>query len=299
MQKLKETERCRIVANKQLNSSVFALEIYSKRLSQTIVPGQFVMIRCGEGIDAYLRRPLSVCSADLAKNTLTILYQVKGVGTNMLSRYRADQLLDVLGPLGNGFQLERLNENENMRKENERKENRSRPRVAILGGGIGVFPVYFLAQTIQTAQLADIDIYLGFRDKESVLLAEEFEKYAASFSLMTEDGTAGGKGFVTEPFRNYCEIAHKKESAYQTVFACGPEPMLKSIQNICKTYELNGQISLEQRMGCGIGACLVCACAIKTKGDSAGQGESNEQVDFLYKHVCKDGPVFQMSEVIF
>ena len=247
-------------------------------IATSAVPGQFVAIRCG-GLDAILRRPFGVCETQPETGDFTVMYQVKGKGTQLLSLCRTRERLDVLGPLGNGFTPEAA----------------LTGKTAIIGGGIGIFPLLFLARTIRREGIEPPDIYLGFRDREAMLLESEFAACALNLMIATEDGSAGEQGFVTGPFMRRCDEL-KDRSVYQMVYACGPEPMLRSVQQICTQYGIDSELSLEQRMACGIGACLVCACAVKRQNAEA---DTAQEDLWQYAHVCKDGPVFRGDEVIF
>ncbi len=246
----------------KLADSIYRMEIESEFISQSCVPGQFVNIKCSEGINALLRRPISICDVDRAKKLLTIVFQVKGIGTEYLSQKTAGMEVDLIAPLGKGFQLPDENQ-----------------RIAVIGGGIGTFP---LLNLLKESKCKLKDAYLGFRNKSLVVLKEEFENSCNQLSISTDDGSFGNHGLVVSPL---IERLQKGEQ-YDLLFACGPMPMIKGVVDVANRFNIKCQISLEQRMGCGIGACLVCACKTKD-GDN-----------WDYSHVCKDGPVFWSDEVI-
>ena len=281
MASLKQSRLCEVVENLAVGDDTFRMVVRSPEIAGEVKPGQFVSVRY-EGTEAYLRRPFSICAVNLAQGAFEILYQIKGKGTQIMSRYRAGEFVDVLGPLGNGFQTKALKSG----------------RAAIIGGGIGVFPLLLLARKLQADMQELPDIYLGYRDQSRVLLQQEFTECSSNLIVMTEDGSVGGRGYVTEPFQRRCE-EEQNAPAYQMVYACGPETMLRSVQRICADQRMELQLSLEQRMGCGIGACLVCACALTDKAEkAAGTGDVREN-SMRYGHVCKEGPVFRGDEVIF
>ncbi len=221
--------------------------------------GQFIEIRVSNEIEPLLRRPISIYNIE--KDIVEFIFQVKGKGTEILSTKKVGETIDVLGPLGQGtFKY-------------ENKKN-----IAIIGGGIGIFPLYELAK--EAKKTAKINMYLGFRSKDFVVLEEEYKKISDKFTLTTDDGTYKEKGFAI----NFLE-KDLKEGNIDAIYACGPLPMLKAVQKLAKETGIPCQISLEERMGCGIGVCLGCAVKV-----NAGE-------DIIYTHVCKAGPVFDSNVV--
>jgi dihydroorotate dehydrogenase electron transfer subunit len=251
-----------IIAVEKLTTSICKMTIKSEYIAQKAAPGQFVNVKCSEGLNALLRRPISICDIDREQQTLDIVFQIKGIGTEYLSRKQAGDAIDLIAPLGKGFTL-----------------SASHGRIAVVGGGIGTFPLlYLLKQMPDTERIA----FLGFRSKEQVVLKKEFAKNSTQLQLATDDGSEGHKGLVGELLEQ--ELAKKR---FDMLYICGPTPMLKSIAGLAARYGVPCQVSMEQRMGCGIGACLVCACKTRL-GD-----------DWEYSHVCKDGPVFWAQDIIF
>ncbi len=206
-----------------------------------------------------LRRPISIYNID--RNNIEFVFQVKGKGTRILSSKEEGEEIDILGPLGKGtFKYE------------------GTKNIAIIGGGIGIFPLYELAKSAK--ETAKINMYLGFRNKEFVVLEEEYKKLADKFILTTDDGTYGSKGYAIDFLKE-----DLKKNNIDMIFACGPLPMLKAVQKLAKETNTPCQISLEERMGCGLGVCLGCAVKV-----NAGEQE-------IYTHVCKAGPVFDSNIV--
>lgn len=249
---------CEVTAAERLAEGLYRMELRAPELAVRARPGQFVHITCGEA--HFLRRPISIC--DVTGASLRLVFQVKGGGTEWLSERQPGDRLDVLGTLGNGFRLPALGE-----------------RPAFLGGGIGVPPL-LLAMKTAAAQGASPAAILGFRSQEAVILEEEF-RAAGPTEVATDDGSYGTHGFVTDVLKRHL-------ADYTGVCACGPKGMLRAVAALAGAAGLPCQVSMEERMGCGIGACLVCACALK--------GENGET---RYGHVCKDGPVFDANDVVW
>jgi len=253
----------KIVGIEQLAEDIFKMTVESEKISTTSVPGQFVNIKCCEGTQALLRRPISICSVDRNAGTYELLFQRKGSGTELLACKNAGDALDVLGPLGNGFDLDISNK-----------------RIAVVGGGIGIFPLLFL---LRESKAIVKRTYLGFRSKDLVVLENEFRTCSITLEIATDDGSFGEKGFVTDILAR--DLSDEK---IDMIYACGPAGMLKNVVKLARETETECQISLEQRMGCGFGTCLVCACKTRTQNG-----------EWQYSHVCKDGPVFNGRDVIF
>lgn len=231
-----------------------ALELESAPLAEHARPGQFLHIRCGE---LPLRRPISI--AGVAGTHLTVIFEIKGKGTQWLSRRVPGECLDILGPLGNGFpQVE--------------------GRILLAGGGVGVPPMHFAAQ-----RAAEADAVLAFRSADRVLLRDQFAALCGSVLVMSDDGSIGVRGFAAQGVVRMLE-----KGRYNAVFACGPGIMLKTTAEACKKAGVPCYVSLEERMGCGLGACLTCAVPMLGPDGTR-----------TMKEVCKDGPVFRGEEVLW
>jgi|LSQX01.3.fsa_nt_gb dihydroorotate dehydrogenase electron transfer subunit len=267
----KKKHICEITQKKEIAKGIIDMKVYSPDIVEQASPGQFLNIRCSDSLNTVLRRPISICDVDNVTGELRFIFQIKGEGTSVLACTGIGDNIDILGPLGNPFKVD---------------EKYSNP--TLVGGGIGVFPLLMLAKKLKTGieqNKRDDNLttaYLGFRNKDIVVLEDEFSEICDNINIYTDDGSYGQKGFATDGLE---KIA--REGKTDIVYACGPSPMLKGVQSICLVNEIPCQLSMEQRMGCGIGACLVCAC--KTKKEN----------DWGYGHVCKDGPVFWGDEVIF
>jgi len=241
-------------------------------MAQLANPGQFVNLYC-QGGSKLLPRPISICGVDRDKKELRLVYAVSGAGTKEFSMMKANERIDVLGPLGKGFDL-------------------SKPNVHILiaGGGVGTPPLLMLAKELKEKYGANIRIttVLGFRNES--YLADEFKAYGDVY-ITTDSGQEGFKGNLVEWMES------ESKGILKTVdytYACGPRPMLKSLQSYLQEHNMLGEFSLEERMGCGFGGCVGCVVGIRT---SNGDNPSEEEVE--YKKVCKDGPVFDCREVIY
>ena len=252
--------KCRIVEMTQLDAVTFwmVLEVGKMVEKRGLRGGQFLHIKCGDG--QLLRRPISVAYAvlDEPEDLATLIFEVRGEGTAWLSRRKAGDELDVMGPLGNGFDAAQPG------------------HYLLVGGGIGVPPLMQYGECLQWPRTA----VLGFRTgaKAFPAITSRFQDHCEQTYICTDDGTLGRHGFVDAQVRDILE----QDRSYTAVLACGPKPMLKSVAKVAAEFGVPCQVSMEERMGCGVGACLVCSCGMK---------------DGSVKHVCKDGPVFNAEEV--
>ncbi len=256
----KKKERVPILSQEMLADGIFSMWIKTDA-ARSARPGQFMSVYTNDG-SKLLPRPISICEADEERRRVRIVYRVTGedTGTAQLSHMKAGDSLSVIGPLGNGFPYEKA---------------RGR-KVLLLGGGIGVPPILELARRIESVRK---QIVVGYRDGNTFL--EESFRQNGEVYISTEDGSAGTKGNVMDAVRENGLCA-------EMIFACGPAPMLRAIQQYAKEREIECYLSLEERMACGIGACLGCVCRSVEK-------DAHSHVH--NKRVCKDGPVFLSSEV--
>ena len=236
-----------IKSNTALTKTVYKMELKGD-VSDITSSGQFVNIKL-DGF--YLRRPISV--NDCENGILTIIYKVVGKGTEQMAKMQAGEKLDVLTGLGNGYDL-----------------SLSGDKPVLLGGGVGVPPLYMLCKKL-IAEGKRVSVILGFNTKDEVFWEEDFKKLGADVYVTTADGSYGIKGFVTDAL---------KDIDYSYFYTCGPEPMLKAV---FKSTNTSGQFSFEERMGCGFGACMGCSCKTVTG----------------YKRICKDGPVLNKEEILW
>ena len=255
----KTKESLKIVSQEEIGKNIFSMWLQADHMAANAKPGQFLSLYARDG-SKLLPRPISICEIDRENGRIRLVYRVTGknTGTEAFSRLHPGVTIETLGPLGNGFPL----------KEAEGK------KVFLIGGGIGIPPMLETAKELN----ADKTVVLGYRDE--LFLKDEFEKYADVY-VATEDGSAGTRGNVLDAIR---ENALKAD----VIFACGPTPMLRALKNFAEENNITCWISMEERMACGIGACLACVCKSKDI-------DSHSQVH--NKRVCKDGPVFLSTEV--
>ena len=247
-----------LIEKRNIAKDIYDFTILCPQIASRAEPGQFVHIAVPSHA---LRRPISLCGIDADKGTIRIVFAVKGEGTKKLAEASEGTALDILGPLGHGF-----------------APLKGAGRVLLVGGGIGVPPLLGLSALYKDRATA----ICGFRDGRGIILQEDFARNGTQTVLCTDDGSYGEAGLVTGPLERL--LAEEK---YDCVYTCGPEVMMRSVAAIAERHSTPCQVSLERHMGCGIGACLVCACKIRRAGSTE------------YLHVCKDGPVFNAREVIW
>ena len=267
-----------ITSNKKITPYIYKMRIKSEYLAKHISPGQFVEVRCSNGTNPLLRRPFSVHR--ILSDSIEILYETVGKGTELLSRKKPGDVLDVIGPLGNGFGLR-----------NTKYERRT---TILIAGGMGVAPLVALAETIvqrtaYSVQREKLCVLIGAKKKEDVLCVRDFKKLGVKVFITTDDGSKGGKGLVTDFLNKVLRNTHYAIRDTQ-IYACGPIPMLKATAAIAKAHNIPCQVSLEERIACGVGVCLGCPVRIVTSHKS--QVTSSE-----YKMICKDGPIFNAREI--
>lgn len=243
-----------ITDNRMLAEDIYSMWMEVKEIAYDAKPGQFVSLYCKDG-SKLLPRPISICEIDREKEAIRLVYRVAGKGTKDFAMMKLQEPIEVMGPLGNGFTLEGK-------------------KALLIGGGIGIPPMLELAKQLNCEK----QIVLGYRDIP--FLNQEFLPYGNVY-ISSEDGSSGTKGNVLDAIRE-----HQLEA--DIIFACGPTPMLRGIQSYALEKGIKAQLSLEERMACGIGACLGCVC--KTK-------ETDHHSNVKNKRICKDGPVFYAQEV--
>lgn len=256
--------KAKLLEKEELKPGIFKFSVQADEIVNTARPGNFIEIRVNDDIEPFLRRPISIYNMDKEKGILEFIFQVKGKGTTILAKRNEGEAIDIVGPLG--FGTFKYSSYENL---------------AIIGGGIGVFPLYELAKSAKNEN-KNVNTYLGFRNKDLVVLENEFKQVSNQLTITTDDGSYSQKGFAIDFLKKDIE-AGKIDSIY----ACGPLPMLRAVRELALEKNIPCQISLEERMACGLGVCL--GCAVKTAKSSKEAPE--------YWHVCKAGPVFQAKDV--
>lgn len=252
MEKTKLTAK--VVSQVKLTDDIFSMWIQAEEIAAAAKPGQFISVYTKDA-SKLLPRPISLCEVDRAEGRLRIVYRVVGAGTDEFSGYQAGDDITVMGPLGNGFTL---------------KDKKA----FLIGGGIGIPPMLELAKSLNCEK----QMVLGYRDV--LFLNEEFEPYGSVY-VATEDGSAGTKGNVIDAIR-------ENRLQADVIYACGPTPMLRALKAYAKEQGIECWLSLEEKMACGIGACLACVCQSK---------EVDDHSHVHNKRICKDGPVFLAQEV--
>ncbi len=252
-------ETVKILSQKQIGTGIFSMVLQTEQIAAAAKPGQFVSVYSNDSA-RLLPRPISICEADPEKGTLRLVYRVAGKGTDEFSKYGEGDTLDILGPLGNGFPLDRMDETKT---------------AFLIGGGIGIPPMVGLSKALTGKKIA----VLGFRDEQ--FLTEDLAQNA-QVEMATEDGSAGTKGNVLDCIR---ENALKAD----VIYACGPTPMLRALKAWAEEEGIECWLSLEQRMACGVGACLGCVCESKNVDDHSKVNN---------KRVCVEGPVFRAEDVV-
>ncbi len=247
---------CTVVENRPLNDAHFLLVLRAPEPLPEIHPGQFAEVKVDDSPHTFLRRPLSIHDVDYEKNTLTLLVQRKGEGTRRLSMLTQGALLNLVYPLGNHFGL---------------VENQD---VLLVGGGCGVAPLLFLARKLHERGNR-VTTLMGARSGEGIMEKAEFEALGR-VEITTEDGSMGTRGFVI-----HHGLWRSRPFAFQKIYTCGPDPMMRAVGRLAKIHGTSCEVSLEQTMACGLGACLVCV--VKT--------------DHGHVCTCTDGPVFEINEL--
>ena len=245
----------RILQNSRLEEGVYDMWLEAEDMAMDAKPGQFISLYCNDG-KRLLPRPISICEIDKAKGRIRLVYRVIGKGTEEFSSLKPGAYIDCIGPLGRGFTPEGK-------------------KALIIGGGIGIPPLLELAKQLDSVKT----IVLGYRD--ATFLDKDFENYGKVY-ISTEDGSIGTKGNVIDAIK-------ANNLTADIIYACGPTPMLRGVKEYAMSHKIKAQLSLEERMACGIGACLACVC--KSTGVDHHSNVNN-------KRICKEGPVFYADEII-
>jgi len=261
--------KAKLIKNIEVIKNYYKIVLLCPEIAKEALPGQFLQVKVNDSCLPFLRRPFGVHRVNASN--VEVLYEALGQGTRILAQRKAGEYLDVIGPLGNGFDY--------------RSEYRVPSTAILVAGGMGVAPLVFLADRLVKRGTRDEGrgtiALIGARTREQLLCVDEFNKLGCDVRIATDDGSKGFKGRVTDLLKKF--LHGTLYTVHCTIYACGPRPMLKEISRLAKQYNLPAQVSLEEHMACGIGACL--GCVVNT-------------IDG-YKRVCKEGPVFQAKEIVF
>lgn len=264
--------RCRIVEHEEIGPQSRQLVLDASEIASLAVPGQFVHLLCGDTSDPLLRRPFSLHNAG---GYIWIMYEIRGRGTALLAERTPGEVLDVIGPLGNGFALPQSN---------------TQP-VLLVGGGIGAAPLYFLAEAVDV-ELSHkcMHFFMGGRSVDRHCCFDHFFSYCFGevderYHICTDDGSCGNRGFVTDPLATW--LVGYAGTEKPIIYACGPTPMLEAVSKLAREHDCDCQVSVEAKMACGVGACLSCVIKVRD-GDS-----------FKYVRSCAEGPVFDARDVVW
>jgi len=253
----------KLVKKEQLVDGIYRFRVEARQIAENAKPGQFIEIKVSKTKEPFLRRPISIYKIDKEAGEIEFIFQERGIGTKYLAEFEEGDFIDIIGPLGFGtFDT-----------------NTKYSSVAIIGGGIGIYPLYEVAKKLKGN--ASLNVYLGFRNKDLVTCEKEFEEIGLNkLCITTDDGSYKEKGFAIDFMKKDIE-----EHRVDKIFACGPMPLLRAVREYAIENDIPCQISLEERMGCGIGACLGCAVKVISGKEPR------------YGHVCKEGPVFNAKDV--
>jgi dihydroorotate dehydrogenase electron transfer subunit len=253
-----------VIDQAEITPQTYRITIESEIIVRQSQPGQFVQLRIHEGIDPLLRRPFSIHRVHRNRNILNLLYKVVGRGTDLMRSFKKGDTVDLLGPLGKGFEIDR-----------------DFQQALIVAGGMGSAPMFFLIDELMNAGKKVI-LYWGAKNKNEIYQLSELKKTDAEVHITTDDGSMGHKGMITDLFESSIHL-HQNSDSFRG-FICGPKGMIRAMQKIAERTRFSWQVSMEERMACGIGVCM--GCGIKMKSG-------------MHQMVCSDGPVFDLSEVLF
>ena len=254
----------KVKENTEIADAIYKLVLEGDFPQSEFKPGKFLHVKCSDGLDPLLRRPMSICDISDDAKSMTVLYRSEGRGTELMSRWQAGRVVDMLAPLGNNFDLDAV---------------KTKSKIVLVGCGIGVPPLYYLGRKLKE-QGHELVSILGFNSSKDVFYEKEFASFSEKVYITTVDGSQGMKGFVTHA------LSDLGEANWGFLYSCGPTAMLKALQSEVPENK-TAYMSLEERMGCGVGACLACVCKYS---------EGFER-DKNYSRVCTEGPVYSLQEV--
>ncbi|MEA4925543.1 MAG: dihydroorotate dehydrogenase electron transfer subunit [Syntrophomonadaceae bacterium] len=260
---MSKLEKAMVLNNRRVGPELFVMEVSAAAMAGLCRPGQFLHVKPGGTDDPLLRRPLSIYDAVAGSGRISLLYQVVGKGTGLLTDVKVNDTIDLMGPLGRGFTLP------------DRPEN-----IVLVGGGVGIAPLLYLGRVLRERQ-CQVKVLGGAGTAAQLVAEERFQALRIEFITATLDGSAGIKGLVVDLLDSPDLTA-----GIDRVYTCGPEPMMAAVAGWARARNIWGEVSLEEHMACGVGACLGCARKLKHQDEG-------------YVKVCKDGPVFNFDEIEF
>lgn len=255
-----DMENAQVISQRQLSDAEFMLILHAPKIVAEAQPGQFVTLQTSQQIQPLLRRPISIHDVDRKKGELWLYYHVVGTGTELMSQLQPGESISLLGPLGQGFDVAITDST-----------------VCVVGGGIGQAPLRYLTRVLQEQGNTVIAI-MGARDAQGLTALDYYQEHDITLKLCTEDGSLGQKGFVTE------QMTDLAAQGVSRIYTCGPKPMLRAVKQLAMEQGISCQVSLEEKMACGIGVCLGCTC-------------KSADPEAVYPKVCTHGPVFWAQEV--
>ncbi len=271
--------RGEVLGHKKYGEHYHSLTIVAPEIGERVQPGQFVNIRCGEGSAHILRRPFSVYRVHKRggwASTIEIVFDIRGAGTQYLSQLRAHKMVDLVGPLGRGFALPK-----------------GRAHCLLVGGGIGAAPLFFLADDLRN-EGHRVDVILGARSNRMLLNPIEVRRLASIARVVTDDGSTGEQGLVTDVLEETIE-----RSETDIIYSCGPHAMLEAVSAIGAEHKLPVQVAVEELMACGFGVCMTCVMPLKTKRKGSRDKDKEPEEEITYARSCTEGPVFNGASVVW
>ncbi|MGE5423422.1 MAG: dihydroorotate dehydrogenase electron transfer subunit [Ignavibacteriales bacterium] len=257
-------EKALVVRHREIVPGFYELEFIAPSIARDVLPGQFVNVRVSNSYDPLLRRPFSIYDVDKKLGSITVFYKVVGRGTSLLSRTHIEHRLDVMGPLGTPFSVS--------------KDIKS---AYLIGGGVGIAPLVYLAKILNQNKVK-FKVLMGASTAGFLAGKDMLNKLGVPLMISTDDGSEGMRGRVTDLLKDQLSA-----NACDFIYSCGPEPMLAQVTEIAQEYGIPGELSLEEHMACGVGACLGCAHQVK------------EDDTFRFAKVCCEGPIFKIGQVLF
>jgi dihydroorotate dehydrogenase electron transfer subunit len=261
---------CEVLSIKNFTGRIFLMRLHAPGIAKSVKAGQFVNIKVNSEYIPLLRKPFSVCRRDVAEGWIEVLWEVVGKGTSVMSQFSPGHSISIIGPLGHGYSMADDLEH-----------------AFLVAGGLGVAPLPFLYETISENPSIEIEVFLGARSVHHLSMVDFFRERGAHIQVMTDDGSAGRMGLVTEPVIERL-LQAGADTRRMMLYSCGPTPFLNAMAEISTRFDVPGEIAIETMMGCGIGICVGCPVRVRTPP----VGEK------LYKLTCVEGPVFRANEVV-